>query len=35
METLLYFLLLPLLIVVGYIAIIAYVKMFKDDFGEL
>jgi hypothetical protein len=35
METLLYFVILPLLGVVGYMGIFAYIKMFKDEFGDL
>ncbi len=35
MENLLYFVILPFLGVVGYMGLIAYIKMFKDEFGEL
>jgi len=35
METLLYFVILPLLGVVGYMFLIAYIKMFIEEFGEL
>ena len=35
MENLLYFVILPLLGVVGSMGIFAYIKMFINEFGEL
>ena len=35
MEALLYFVILPLMAVVGYCLIVAYIKMFIEEFGEL